>query len=1115
MATIGVKVELEGQKEYTQGMKQLKEQTKLFDTQLKNLDQTMKGQSAFSKAMKEHDLLTQKMEALNKESELLQNRIKQASETYGENDSRTLALKNQYEKLQVEIAKTGDALQKNNGFFTAFSAELDSIGGKLDNVGSKMTAAGESLTKNLTAPLVGLGAASVAAFNEVDSGLDTIIKKTGASGESLEEMKKISENLATSIPTDFDTVGEAIGEVNTRFGSTGKDLENLSEKFIKFSELNGTDVSNSIDVAQKALAAYGLGAESAADYLDRLNLVGQQTGVSVDSISNGIISNATAFQELGLSIDEAVTFMGQLEKSGTNSETVLNGMRKALKNAAAEGKPLDQALEELQDTIVNGKDGMDGLTAAYELFGKSGDQIYGAVKNGTVDFKKLAGTLEDAGGSIEDTFEATIDPIDKFQTSMNKLKISGSKLVNSAAPMIDKFFDKTTKAIDKLTSKWDSLSKEEQEQIIEIAGIVAAAGPLLMVLGKIVSTVGSLFTSVSSLITFVVANPILAGAAVALGLVAAAMIYCKTQSDALYHSIADLSDANQQATDAAKQYNEQIGQMISDNKDAVAAIDLQYDSEKKLLEELKGIVDENGNVKSGYEDRARVITDELAEAFGIEIEYQDGVIKKYDEVMKKIDEVIQKKKAEALLSANQDDYINALNTQKEAYEGLKNAQDEAAAAQAGYDEALQKYIDAQNSYDEAMKLGVTNLIPYSQKLAEAGEELEAWKDAVSNTTEAVQEQEQAFYNSQAVINNYEELQKALEDGTISLDSAITQMTNNLMNDAPISYLKTQAEDAKTYYEQILADYESGEVAISEEQLAAAKANSEEAQRILAEAVEEYRHQGEEAANGYASGMEDRISAVNQAASAVAASALKALAEAQETGSPAKKYIEQGEYAGQGYIDGLESKQQSIAATILALDTLLSDSQTAENEIIANGILTNQETINGGLEAIYDSVDTKLDEVSETISSTLDGITNTFSDLTNNAYSWGVDFIGNFENGIVSKMQSVLSRVQSLASQISSYMHFSTPDRGPLASADEWMPDFMKLLAEGIDSNKYLVDNAMKGLSYDMADAIVNPIDPDELYGAVRRGASDATTQIYLNGRDLTRGLKDLGVQFNG
>ena len=39
------------------------------------------------------------------------------------------------------------------------------------------------------------------------------------------------------------------------------------------------------------------------------------------------------------------------------------------------------------------------------------------------------------------------------------------------------------------------------------------------------------------------------------------------------------------------------------------------------------------------------------------------------------------------------------------------------------------------------------------------------------------------------------------------------------------------------------------------------------------------------------------------------------------------------------------------------------------------------------------------------------------------------------------------------------------------------------------------------------------LDPDEMYAAVREGASDATQNIYLNGRDLTRGLKGLGVSF--
>ena len=195
MATIGVKIELEGTKEYQQGMKNCKEQTKLFDTQLKNLNQNFKG-SAFQKAIKENELLKGKMQALAKESELLSTRIQEASDKFGENDTRTLQLKNQYEKLQIEISKTNDALENNGGKFGAIGAQLDEIGTKADLMGQKISGAGETLTKNLTGPIVALGAASIVAFNEVDGGLDTIIKKTGASGKALEEMEDIANKIA-------------------------------------------------------------------------------------------------------------------------------------------------------------------------------------------------------------------------------------------------------------------------------------------------------------------------------------------------------------------------------------------------------------------------------------------------------------------------------------------------------------------------------------------------------------------------------------------------------------------------------------------------------------------------------------------------------------------------------------------------------------------------------------------------------------------------------------------------------------------------------------------------------------------------------------------------------
>lgn len=99
---------------------------------------------------------------------------------------------------------------------------------------------------------------SLAAFNEVYSGLDTIITKTGASGEALDDTTGILERITTSISIFFETAGTAIGEVNTSFGVTGSQLEDLSTMFIKFAELNNTDVSNAVDSTQKVMTAFGL-----------------------------------------------------------------------------------------------------------------------------------------------------------------------------------------------------------------------------------------------------------------------------------------------------------------------------------------------------------------------------------------------------------------------------------------------------------------------------------------------------------------------------------------------------------------------------------------------------------------------------------------------------------------------------------------------------------------------------------------------------------------------------------------------------------------------------------------------------------------------------------------
>ena len=424
----------------------------------------------------------------------------------------------EYRKLQREIVTTESKLKTFKGQLKSIgNAKLKALSEQFKLVGDKVKEIGKSLTTNVTGPIVALGGASIAAFKTVDEGLDTVTKKTGASGKALDDMHQSVKNLASDIPTDFATAGEAVGEVATRFQLTGQALEDLSGKFIKFAKLNGIDVTSSVDQTQKALSAFGLSSKDAGALLDQLNKVGQNTGADMSTLLAGLIQNATGFQEMGLSAQQAAVLMGQMETSGANSETVMQGLRKALKAAAKDGVPLDQALSNLQDTIVNGKDGMDGLTAAYDLFGKSGDQIYGAIKNGTLDFKDLASTATDAGNSIEDTFNATLDPTDQFTMAMNDLKTAGSELGSTLLETLTPAIEKISEFIQKITEKWNELSPGTQDMIVKAALVAAALGPVLVIIGTLISSIGAIVGAIGTL------GPVLAVLTGPFGLIVAAI----------------------------------------------------------------------------------------------------------------------------------------------------------------------------------------------------------------------------------------------------------------------------------------------------------------------------------------------------------------------------------------------------------------------------------------------------------------------------------------------------------------------------------------------------------------------------------------------------------------
>lgn len=91
-------------------------------------------------------------------------------------------------------------------------------------------------------------------------------------------------------------------------------------------------------------------------------------------------------------------------------------------------------------------------------------------------------------------------------------------------------------------------------------------------------------------------------------------------------------------------------------------------------------------------------------------------------------------------------------------------------------------------------------------------------------------------------------------------------------------------------------------------------------------------------------------------------------------------------------------------------------------------------------------------------------------LPKQALQWGKDFIAGLINGIKSKISDVVGTIGDLVGAITSMIHFSRPDTGPLREYEKWMPDFMHGLAIGIDDNAPEVIGQVERLADRMAAA---------------------------------------------
>ena len=478
---------------------------KEFRSELKLNDSQMKNTGKSTETLQErHKILTKQLDASRQKTEALSNKVEKAKQIYGENSNEVKKLQTQLnnaraaeEKIQAEINQTNNELKQQKTAFQEVSEKAELAGDKLSQVGSSMM--------KVTAGVAAVGAASIAAFNEVDEGADNAIKATGATGKAAEELEQAYKNVAGSVVGDFGDIGSAIGEVNTRFGFTGGELEKATEKFLKFANVTGVDATDAVKKVSRYMGDAGIDSSKYGEVLDNLTVAAQASGISIDTLTENLTKYGAPMRALGFETKESIAIFSGWEKAGVNTEIAFSGMKIAIGKWSKDGKDARVEFKKTLKEIEACPDIASATTKAIEVFGqKAGPDLADAIHGGRFEYEDFLKVIEGSKGALEGTFDETVDGGYELQLAMQEAKIALGEVGDTLSETLVPFVKEGTEALRGFADWWRELSPQMQKTAIGFAGVVAAIGPLLLTMGKVFQVVGKitpLFTKLSGGLT--------------------------------------------------------------------------------------------------------------------------------------------------------------------------------------------------------------------------------------------------------------------------------------------------------------------------------------------------------------------------------------------------------------------------------------------------------------------------------------------------------------------------------------------------------------------------------------------------------------------------------------
>lgn len=452
--------------------------------------------------------------------------------------------------LDLDTSKFKTGLKSALADLKAFQSQTATNKDKLAALSSAATSTGKSLTKGLTVPIAGIGAAAVAVTAKFDAGMSKVQAISGATSKEMEQLRAKAKEMGAQTKFSATESAEAFNYMAMAGWKTNDMLDGI-EGIMNLAAASGEDLATTSDIVTDALTAFGLSAKDSTHFADVLAAASSNANTNVSMMGETFKYVAPVAGALGFSVEDVSTAIGLMANSGIKGSQAGTALRniftRMVKPTGESARVMEQLGVSVTDSSGKMKDfdtimgdlrkGFAGLSeaekaqAASALAGQEGmSGLLAIINSSDKDFNKLKDSIYNAEGASQQMAETMMDNLPGAITlAKSALEGLGIRIGEVITPAV-------TKVVRVFTSFISWLSQASDGAVRFAVGmgiILASIGPVLMITGTLTRQVLTLIEAYNML------SKVMAGKTV-IGFVKAAAAKARDTAITIADTVANL-----------------------------------------------------------------------------------------------------------------------------------------------------------------------------------------------------------------------------------------------------------------------------------------------------------------------------------------------------------------------------------------------------------------------------------------------------------------------------------------------------------------------------------------------------------------------------------------------